>query len=327
MDISVVVPLYNEEESLPELCAWIKKVMDEHRFSYEVILVDDGSKDDSWQVIEKISSSNPEISGIKFRRNYGKSAALNTGFEAATGNVVITLDADLQDSPDEIPALYKMIVEDGYDLVSGWKKIRHDPVFSKNIPSKLYNWTVRRMTKIKLHDMNCGIKAYKKQVVKSIEVYGDMHRFIPVLAKWAGYKKIGEKVVIHQERKYGVTKFGLERFIRGPLDLISVMFISKFGKRPMHFFGVLGTIMFIVGFFAAAWVGASKIIAMQNNEHARLVTDNPYFYIALAAMIIGSQLFLGGFIAEMISRTSVDKNKYLIDCKINLERVLANEKY
>lgn len=236
MDISVVVPLYNEEESLPELCAWIKKVMDEHRFSYEVILVDDGSKDDSWQVIEKISSSNPEISGIKFRRNYGKSAALNTGFEAATGNVVITLDADLQDSPDEIPALYKMIVEDGYDLVSGWKKIRHDPVFSKNIPSKLYNWTVRRMTKIKLHDMNCGIKAYKKQVVKSIEVYGDMHRFIPVLAKWAGYKKIGEKVVIHQERKYGVTKFGLERFIRGPLDLISVMFISKFGKRPMHFF-------------------------------------------------------------------------------------------
>ncbi len=327
MDISVVVPLYNEEESLPELCAWIKRVMDENNFSYEVILVDDGSKDNSWQVVEQLSSEYREISGIKFRRNYGKSAALNTGFEAASGNVVITLDADLQDSPDEIPALYKMIVEDGFDLVSGWKKIRHDPVLSKNIPSKLYNWTVRRMTKIKLHDMNCGIKAYKRQVVKSIEVYGDMHRFIPVLAKWAGYKNIGEKVVIHQERKYGVTKFGLERFIRGPLDLISVMFISKFGKRPMHFFGVLGTIMFIVGFFAAAWVGASKIIAMQNHEHARLVTDNPYFYIALAAMIIGSQLFLGGFIAEMISRTSVDKNKYLIDCKINLDRTLANEKH
>ncbi len=326
MDISVVVPLYNEEESLPELCAWIKRVMDENNFSYEVILVDDGSKDNSWQVVEQLSSENKEISGIKFRRNYGKSAALNTGFEAASGNVVITLDADLQDSPDEIPALYQMIAKDGFDLVSGWKKIRHDPVLSKNIPSKLYNWTVRRMTKIKLHDMNCGIKAYKRQVVKSIEVYGDMHRFIPVLAKWAGYKNIGEKVVIHQERKYGVTKFGLERFIRGPLDLISVMFISKFGKRPMHFFGVLGTIMFIVGFFSAVWVGASKMIAIYNNEHARLVTDSPYFYIALAAMIIGSQLFLGGFIAEMISRTSVDKNKYLIDCKINLDRTLANEK-
>jgi glycosyltransferase involved in cell wall biosynthesis len=224
----------------------------------------------------------------------------------------------LQDSPDEIPELYRMIKEDGFDLVSGWKKIRHDPVLSKNIPSKLYNWTVRRMTKIKLHDMNCGIKAYKKQVVKSIEVYGDMHRFIPVLAKWAGFKNIGEKVVVHQERKYGVSKFGLERFIRGPLDLMSVMFISKFGKRPMHFFGVLGIIMFLVGFIAAFYVGISKLIAVQNNVHARLVTDSAYFYIALAAMIIGSQLFLAGFIAEMISRNSIDKNKYLIDDRINI---------
>jgi glycosyltransferase involved in cell wall biosynthesis len=318
MDISIVIPLFNEEESLPELCAWIKRVMDEHNFSYEVLLIDDGSKDLSWNVVERLSSENSCIKGIKFRRNYGKSAALNTGFEVVQGDVVVTLDADLQDSPEEIPELYRMIKEDGFDLVSGWKKIRHDPVLSKNIPSKLYNWTVRRMTKIKLHDMNCGIKAYKKQVVKSVEIYGDMHRFIPVLAKWAGFKNIGEKVVVHQERKYGVSKFGLERFIRGPLDLMSVMFISKFGKRPMHFFGVLGIIMFLVGFIAAAAVGVSKIIAIQNNVHARLVTDNAYFYIALTAMIIGSQLFLAGFIAEMISRNSVDKNKYLIDDRINI---------
>ncbi len=318
MDISIVVPLYNEEESLPELCAWIKRVMDEHHFSYEIMLIDDGSKDLSWNVVERLSAENSCIKGIKFRRNYGKSAALNTGFEVVQGDVVITLDADLQDSPDEIPELYRMIKEDGFDLVSGWKKIRHDPVLSKNIPSKLYNWTVRRMTKIKLHDMNCGIKAYRKKVVKSIEVYGDMHRFIPVLAKWAGFKNIGEKVVVHQERKYGVSKFGLERFIRGPLDLMSVMFISKFGKRPMHFFGVLGIIMFLVGFIAAAYVGASKIIAIHNNLHARLVTDSAYFYIALTAMIIGSQLFLAGFIAEMISRNSIDKNKYLIDDRINI---------
>jgi len=318
MDISVVIPLFNEEESLPELCAWIKRVMDEHNFSYEVLLIDDGSKDLSWNVIERLSAENSCIKGIKFRRNYGKSAALNTGFEVVQGDVIITLDADLQDSPEEIPELYRMIKEGGFDLVSGWKKIRHDPVLSKNIPSKLYNWTVRRMTKIKLHDMNCGIKAYKKQVVKSVEIYGDMHRFIPVLAKWAGFKNIGEKVVVHQERKYGVSKFGLERFIRGPLDLMSVMFISKFGKRPMHFFGVLGIIMFLVGFIAAAAVGVSKLIAIQNNVHARLVTDNAFFYIALAAMIIGSQLFLAGFIAEMISRNSVDKNKYLIDDRINI---------
>ncbi len=318
MDISIVIPLLNEEESLPELCAWIKRVMDEHGFSYEILLIDDGSKDSSWNIITQLSAENECVKGIKFRRNYGKSAALNTGFEVVQGDVIITLDADLQDSPEEIPELFRMIKEDGFDLVSGWKKVRHDPVLSKNIPSKFYNWTVRRMTKIKLHDMNCGIKAYKKSVVKSIEVYGDMHRFIPVLAKWAGFKNIGEKVVVHQERKYGVSKFGLERFIRGPLDLMSVMFISKFGKRPMHFFGVLGIIMFLVGFISAAYVGASKIIAIQNNVHARLVTDNAYFYIALAAMIIGSQLFLAGFLAELISRNSIDKNKYLIDDRINI---------
>ena len=318
MDISIVIPLLNEEESLPELCAWIKRVMDEHGFSYEILLIDDGSKDSSWNIITQLSAENECVKGIKFRRNYGKSAALNSGFEVVQGDVVITLDADLQDSPEEIPELFRMIKEDGFDLVSGWKKVRHDPVLSKNIPSKFYNWTVRRMTKIKLHDMNCGIKAYKKSVVKSIEVYGDMHRFIPVLAKWAGFKNIGEKVVVHQERKYGVSKFGLERFIRGPLDLMSVMFISKFGKRPMHFFGVLGIIMFLVGFISAAYVGASKIIAIQNNVHARLVTDNAYFYIALAAMIIGSQLFLAGFLAELISRNSIDKNKYLIDDRINI---------
>ena len=318
MDISVVIPLFNEEESLPELCAWIKRVMDEHNFSYEILLIDDGSKDSSWNVIEQLSAENECVKGIKFRRNYGKSAALNTGFEVVQGDVVITLDADLQDSPEEIPELFRMIKEDGFDLVSGWKKVRHDPVLSKNIPSKFYNWTVRRMTKIKLHDMNCGIKAYKKRVVKSIEVYGDMHRFIPVLAKWAGFKNIGEKIVVHRERKYGVSKFGLERFIRGPLDLMSVMFISKFGKRPMHLFGVLGIIMFLVGFVSAVVVGLSKIIAIQNNVHARLVTDNAYFYIALAAMIIGTQLFLAGFLAELISRNSIDKNKYLIDDRVNI---------
>ncbi|MEI6348120.1 MAG: glycosyltransferase family 2 protein [Bacteroidota bacterium] len=318
MNISIVIPLYNEEESLPELYAWIKRVMDQNNFSYEVIFIDDGSRDSSWNVIESLSAEDKCVKGIKFRRNYGKSAALNTGFEAAQGDVVITMDADLQDSPDEIPELYRLIIAEKFDLVSGWKKVRHDPVLSKNLPSKLYNWSVRRMTHIKLHDMNCGLKAYKNQVTKSIEVYGDMHRFIPVLAKWAGYKNIGEKVVIHQERKYGVTKFGLERFIRGPLDLISVMFISKFGKRPMHFFGVLGILMFFVGFVAAFGVGFQKIMAIHNNEHARLVTDNPYFYIALTAMIIGVQLFLGGFITEMISRNSIDKNKYLIDHKINI---------
>ncbi|MCF8358230.1 MAG: glycosyltransferase [Prolixibacteraceae bacterium] len=317
MDISVIVPLFNEEESLPELADWIERVMAENKFSYEVLFIDDGSKDNSWEVVKKLSAKNPMFKGISFQRNYGKAAALHTGFEAAKGDVVITMDADLQDSPDEIPELYKMITKDGYDLVSGWKKKRYDPFFSKNLPSKFYNWTVRRMTRIKLHDMNCGLKAYRKRVVKSIEVYGDMHRFIPVLAKWAGFKNIGEKVVKHQERKYGVTKFGLERFIRGPLDLLSVMFISRFGRRPMHLFGIMGTIMFILGFFAALWVGISKLYAVQHGLHIRLVTDNPYFYIALTSMIIGTQLFLAGFLADLTSRNSADRNKYQIAEKTN----------
>lgn len=316
MDLSIVIPQYNEEESLTELTEWIEKVMVANNFTYEVIFVDDGSKDNSWELIKQISNKNSNIKGISFQRNYGKAAALHVGFEAAQGDYVITMDADLQDNPEEIPEMVRMLKEDGFDLVSGWKKVRHDPVLSKNLPSKLYNWTVRRMTRIKLHDMNCGLKAYKKRVVKSIEVYGDMHRFIPVLAKWAGFKKIGEKVVLHQERKYGVTKFGLERFIRGPLDLISVMFISRFGKRPMHFFGVFGGLMFIVGFLAAAWVGIQKLIALSHGVSARLVTENPFFYIALTAMILGSQFFLTGFIADLVSRNSNDRNKYQISEKI-----------
>jgi glycosyltransferase involved in cell wall biosynthesis len=312
MDLSIVIPLFNEEESIPELTAWIEKVMIENQYIYELLFIDDGSKDQSWPIIQSLANENKNIKGFSFQRNYGKSAALHIGFQHACGDVVITMDADLQDSPEEIPELYRMIMVEGYDLVSGWKKVRHDPVLSKNLPSKLYNWTVRRMSGIKLHDMNCGLKAYKRRVVKCIEVYGDMHRFIPVLAKWAGFKNIGEKVVKHQERKYGVTKFGLERFIRGPLDLISVMFISKFGKRPMHFFGVLGSLMFIVGFFATAGVGIMKVIALGNHVQARLVTSNPYFYIALTAMIIGVQLFMAGFIADMISRNSVDRNKYQV---------------
>ncbi|MGF7139278.1 glycosyltransferase family 2 protein [Roseimarinus sediminis] len=312
MDLSIVIPLLNEEESLPELSAWIVRVMEAHQLSYEVIFIDDGSRDHSWETICRLAEENPNIQGISFQRNYGKSAALHVGFRKAVGDIVVTMDADLQDNPEEIPEMMRMIREDGYDLVSGWKKIRHDPVLSKNLPSKFYNWTVRRMTHIKLHDMNCGLKAYKKQVIKSIEVYGDMHRFIPVLAKWAGFKKIGEKVVKHQERKYGETKFGLERFIRGPLDLISVMFISRFAKRPMHFFGVFGSLMFILGFFAALWVGIQKIYALKNHIAARLVTDNPYFYIALTAMIIGSLFFLAGFIADLVSRNAADRNQYQI---------------
>ncbi len=315
MDISVIVPLYNEEESLPELVKWIKKVMDQHQFSYEIVMVDDGSKDNSWPVVQNLQKEFPNIKGIKFRRNYGKSAALYCGFDLARGDVVVTMDADLQDSPDEIPELFRMIKEEGYDLVSGWKKKRRDPVLTKNIPSKFYNWTVRRMTGIKLHDMNCGLKAYRKNVVKSIEVYGDMHRFIPVLAKWAGYNNIGEKVVQHSERKYGVTKFGLERFIRGPLDLLSVMFISRFVKRPMHFFGVLGILMIIVGLAAAIWLGVEKIIQLRHGISGNLVTDSPYFYIALTSMIIGAQFFLAGFLGELVSRSSSDRNKYQIDEK------------
>ncbi|HDR51714.1 MAG TPA: glycosyltransferase [Mariniphaga anaerophila] len=313
MDISVVVPLFNEEESLPELAAWIKKVMNENDFSYEIIMVDDGSKDNSWQVVEALQQENPNIKGIKFRRNYGKSAALYCGFDVVQGDVVITMDADLQDSPDEIPELFRMVKEEGYDLVSGWKKKRHDPVLTKNIPSKFYNWTVRRMTGIKLHDMNCGLKAYRKNVVKSIEVYGEMHRYIPVLAKWAGYNNIGEKVVVHSERKYGITKFGMERFVRGPLDLLSVMFISRFVKRPMHFFGILGILMILIGLAAAIYLGVEKIIQLQHGIVGNLITNSPYFYIALTAMIIGAQFFLGGFLGELISRSSTDRNKYQID--------------
>lgn len=315
MDISIVIPLYNEEDSLPELIAWINKVMEEHNFSYEIIMIDDGSKDRSWQVIKELQRDNSNVKGIKFRRNYGKSAALYTGFDVLKGEVVITMDADLQDSPDEIPELYRMITSDGYDLVSGWKKKRKDPFLTKNLPSKFYNWTARTLTGIKIHDMNCGLKAYRKNVVKSIEVYGDMHRYIPVLAKWAGYKKIGEKVVEHSERKYGVTKFGVERFIRGPLDLLSVMFISRFVKRPMHFFGVLGILMVIVGMAAAIYLGVEKIIQLRHGIVGNLITNSPYFYIALTSMIIGAQFFLAGFLGELISRSSADRNNYLIDEK------------
>ncbi len=313
INISVIIPLYNEEESLPELVAWIKKVMDENNFSYEIVMIDDGSKDNSWAVIEELKQENSFVKGIKFMRNYGKSAALYCGFEVAQGDVVITMDADLQDSPDEIPELYRMIIEDGFDLVSGWKKKRHDPVLSKNLPSKLYNWTVRRMTGIKLHDMNCGLKSYRKNVVKSIEVYGDMHRYIPVLAKWAGYKNIGEKVVIHSERKYGVTKFGLERFVRGPLDLLSVTFISRFVKRPMHFFGILGALMIVVGIAATIGLAVIKINELRDGITGHLITSSPYFYIALTSMIMGAQFFMGGFLGELISRSSSERNKYKIE--------------
>jgi glycosyltransferase involved in cell wall biosynthesis len=289
--------------------------MQAHGFSYELIFVDDGSTDGSWEQIELLSKNNLNIKGIKFLRNYGKSAGLYCGFAEAKGEVVITMDADLQDSPDEIPELYRMIVDEKFDLVSGWKKKRYDPLFSKNIPSKFYNWTARRMTGIKIHDFNCGLKAYRKQVVKSIEVFGDMHRYIPVLAKWAGFNRIGEKVVQHQERKYGTTKFGIERFIRGPLDLLSVIVISKFSKRPMHFFGLFGTITFMIGLAAAIWVGAQKLMMTLNNHLAPRITESPYFYLSFTAMIIGSQLFLAGFIAELNARNSTDRNSYLIERK------------
>ena len=318
MDLSILVPLYNEEDSLPELCAWIKKVVDENKYSYEIVLVDDGSNDNSWAVVEKLTTENNNIKGIKFRRNYGKSAALNVGFEVTQGDVVITMDADLQDSPDEIPGLYKMIKEEGYDLVSGWKKVRHDPSLSKNIPSKFYNWMTSRMSGVKLHDHNCGLKAYRKSVVKSIEVYGEMHRYIPVIAKWAGFKKIGEKVVEHRKRKYGTTKFGMNRFMNGPLDLLSIMFVSKFGKKPMHLFGTIGTIMFMLGFVAALGIGIQKFYYLNVGIKAPLVTSSPYFYIGLVAMILGTQLFLTGFLAEMVARTSHDRNKYQIEQRLNI---------
>ncbi|MAC94290.1 MAG: glycosyltransferase [Flavobacteriales bacterium] len=311
-DISIVVPLFNEEESLSELFTWIKKVMNKNDFSFEVIFVDDGSKDKSWQVIEELAKENSSIRGIKFRRNYGKSAALNTGFQAAEGKVIITMDADLQDSPEEVPELYKMIAKDGYDLVSGWKKKRYDPL-SKTIPTKLFNWATRKMTGIYLHDFNCGLKAYRYDLVKSIEVYGEMHRYIPAIAKWAGFTKITEKAVAHQERKYGVTKFGVERFINGFLDLLSITFVGKFGKRPMHIFGLFGTLMFFFGFVMAAYVGAEKLYYLNQGVKARLVTEIPQFYIGLTAMVIGAQLFLAGFLAELVSRNSPNRNNYIIE--------------
>jgi glycosyltransferase involved in cell wall biosynthesis len=308
MDLSIVIPLFNEEESLPELEAWIRKVVEREGYSYEIIMVDDGSKDKSWSVIEDLHSKNPNVKGIKFRRNYGKSAGLNVGFAAAKGDVVITMDADLQDSPEEIPELYRMIKEEGYDMVSGWKKVRHDPMFTKNLPSKFYNWTARRLTGIMLHDFNCGLKSYSSRVVKSVEVYGEMHRYIPVLAKWSGFKNIGEKVVQHQERKYGVTKFGLERFIRGPLDLISVIFMSRFGKRPMHFFGALGAVFFVIGFLILGGLSVAKLMYQEYG-----ITERPLFFLGILVLIIGAQLFLTGFLAEMISRNAVDRNNYLIE--------------
>lgn len=315
MDISVVVPLYNEDESLPELLAWIDRVMQENHFSYEAILVDDGSKDKSWEVINELKRQYAAIRGIKFRRNYGKSAALFCGFEAAKGDVVITMDADLQDSPDEIPDLYKMVKDEQYDIVSGWKQKRYDPI-TKTIPSKFFNRTARAVSGIRLHDFNCGLKAYNCRVVKSIEVYGEMHRYIPILAKEAGFTKIGEKVVQHQERKYGVTKFGLSRFVNGFLDLISISFMTRFSKKPMHFFGLLGSLMFVIGFLSAGWIGVQKLLSLSHGIKAPLVTDSPYFYIALITMVIGTQMILTGFVAELVSRSSSDRNLYQIDKEI-----------
>ena len=313
MDISVVVPLYNEAESLPELAAWIERVMKEHGFSYEVIFVNDGSSDNSWEVIKQLSEKNPAMKGVSFRRNYGKSPALNTGFQRVQGDVVITMDADLQDSPDEIPELYRMITEDGYDLVSGWKKKRYDPL-SKTIPTKLFNATARKVSGIhNLHDFTCGLKAYRREVVKHIEVYGDMHRYVPYLAKNAGFKKIGEKVVHHRARKYGTTKFGLDRFVNGYLDLMTLWFMSKFGVKPMHFFGLMGSLMFILGFLSAIVVGGTKLYNMWAGNAYILVTDSPYFYIALTLMILGTQLFLTGFVGELIARNSMERNHYEIN--------------
>ena len=308
MDLSIVVPLFNEEESLPELCAWIKRVCLHHQFRYEIILVDDGSTDDSWEVTQHLRLEDSNVKGIRFQRNYGKSAALNEGFKAAQGDVVITMDADLQDSPDEIPALYHMIMVDRYDLVSGWKKKRYDNTLTKNIPSKFFNSVTRKVSKIHLHDFNCGLKAYRKKVIKSIEVYGEMHRYIPVLAKWAGFRKIGEKVVEHRARKYGVTKFGWERFVNGFLDLLSITFVGKFSKRPMHFFGLWGTLFFLIGILSALYLLISKLL---NDEV--WVTNRPLFYLALTSVIIGMQLFLAGFISELVARNAPGRNNYLIE--------------
>jgi glycosyltransferase involved in cell wall biosynthesis len=312
LQLSIVVPLFNEVESLPELHAWIKRVVNEHHLSYEVIFIDDGSKDGSWKVIESLKLQDSNVRGIKFQRNYGKSAALHTGFQIALGQVVVTMDADLQDSPDELPELYRMITEDDFDVVSGWKKKRYDPI-TKTLPTKLYNWAARRMTGIYLHDFNCGLKAYKNVVVKSIELYGDMHRYIPALAKFAGFNKIGEKVVIHQARKYGTTKFGLNRFLNGPLDLMTVVFMGKFGKKPMHFFGAMGTLLFIIGFAFTAYIIIDKLFV---HSTARLVSNRAEFYLALGFMVVGIQFFLAGFLAELIGRNSASRNHYLIETEI-----------
>jgi glycosyltransferase involved in cell wall biosynthesis len=313
MDLSIVIPLYNEDESLPELTAWIERVMVANNYSYEVLFIDDGSTDNSWNVIEELRSKNDNIKGIKFQRNYGKSAALNEGFKAAQGDVVITMDADMQDSPDEIPELRKMVIDGGFDLVSGWKKKRYDNALTKNIPSKLFNAAARAMSGIKLHDFNCGLKAYRKKVVKSIEVYGEMHRYVPVLIKWAGLRNIGEKVVEHRARKYGVTKFGWSRFVNGFLDLLTIFFMGKFGKRPMHFFGLWGSVFFFLGFITFTYLTISKFVFDNSG-----LTQRPLFFFALTIMIIGTQLFLAGFIGELISRSSADRNSYLIEEKIGL---------
>jgi glycosyltransferase involved in cell wall biosynthesis len=315
MDISLVIPLLNEEESLPELCGWIEKVMLANQYSYEVLLIDDGSTDGSWGVIMELAQGNPNIKGIRFQRNFGKSAALHTGFQHVSGEVVITMDADLQDSPDEIPDLYRMIIKDGFDLVSGWKKKRYDP-FSKTVPTKLYNWATRRMSGIHLHDFNCGLKAYRKVVVKNIDVYGEMHRYIPVIAKWAGFSNIGEKVVQHRKRQYGVTKFGMSRFVRGPLDLLTISFVGKFRKRPMHLFGIWGTVLFVLGFVIAAYLAYGKIFLEMHK-----MTERPLFFLGLLSMILGTQLFMTGFIAELVSRSAPDRNQYQISERTGIQDV------
>lgn len=316
IDISIIVPLFNEDESLPELHDWIVRVMDENHYSYEILLVDDGSKDRSWEVIKALNAKNPNVKGIKFRRNYGKSAALNVGFHECLGEVVITMDADLQDSPDEIPILYKRIKEEGLDLVSGWKKKRYDPI-SKTIPSKFFNWATRKVSGINnLHDFNCGLKSYRKEVVKSIEVYGEMHRYIPVIARWAGFSKIEEQVVQHRARKYGTTKFGWERFVNGFLDLLSIYFVGKFGKRPMHFFGPLGSLMFLIGSLITIWLILEKLILLYSGNVAREIVDQPLFYLSLVMIILGVQFFLAGFLGEMMARNAHDRNHYQIETKV-----------
>lgn len=319
MDISIVVPLLNEEESLPELHDWIAKVMQSNEFTYELLFVDDGSKDNSWQVIRSLSEKNPNVRGVRFLNNFGKSQALNAAFKEAMGDVVITMDADLQDNPEEIPSLYNMIVHDGFDLISGWKKKRYDSKIRKNLPSKLFNAAARKTSGLQLHDFNCGLKAYKNEVVKNVDVYGEMHRYIPVLAKNAGFHKIGEKVVLHQARKYGSTKFGMDRFINGFLDLITINFLSRFGKNPMHLFGLLGTFVFFIGLLASLTIGISKLIKLYNHEPTILITDNPWFFIALTCMILGSQLFLSGFLGELILRSKRDQERYKISEKINFQ--------